>query len=142
MSHSQENSVTGSNPVVAAEQRAVTGSDAEGLNPLSAIESSVAQLNRAPGATGDAGLNPAGRPRSVEASTSHTGMLRPDPDYGEPHEDNGKAGETDGFYFVLAGTPDEGGRLSGYVTREQFSWLATRLGLPPLSDEICRSSRE
>lgn len=64
----QEISVAGSNPVVAAEQRAVTGSDAEGLNPSSAIGSSVAQLNRAPEATGDAGLNPAGRLRSVEGN--------------------------------------------------------------------------
>ncbi len=68
-------------------------------------------------------------------STGHTVVLLAGRDHGEPHEDNGKAGEIDAFYFFVQ-APNYGlGRVSGYVTREQFNYLAKSLGLAPLPDE-------
>lgn len=68
--------------------------------------------------------------------TGHTGMFRPHHMYGEAYEGNGDPQGTDGFYFIVEGADIEvGGRLSGYVSREQFNWLANLMGLPPLPDE-------
>jgi hypothetical protein len=57
-------------------------------------------------------------------------------DYGTPHPDNGKPDNGgDAWYFFVRGPVDVGGRLSGYVTREQFNWLAERIGTPKLPEE-------
>lgn len=52
------------------------------------------------------------------------------PTYGEPHVGNGIE-DFEAFYFNVR-MPGSIGSLGGYVTREQFNWLAQRLGTPSL----------
>jgi hypothetical protein len=54
--------------------------------------------------------------------------------YGNPHSDNGSPDTQEAFYFVVEGPTYQGGRLSGYVTRKQFNWLADRLDTPKLPE--------
>lgn len=60
-------------------------------------------------------------------------MLKPARNYGIGHPDNGTDLE-DGFYFVVEGPRYVGGRLGGYLNREQFNWLAEKIGTPKLKD--------
>lgn len=72
----------------------------------------------------------------MSETRSHTGMFRPKKMYAEPYEGNGDPDGVDGFYFSVEGRDlDIGGSLSGYVSREQFNWLAGLLGTPPLPDD-------
>lgn len=70
-------------------------------------------------------------------------MFRPAHFYGEAHADNGKDDGPEGFYFVIEGRENPGfcAHVGGFVTREEFTWLAERLGLPPLSDETVTGDR-
>lgn len=58
-------------------------------------------------------------------------IFKPTKRYGEAHECNGSVDMPDGFYFSVD-APDMIGRISGYVTPEQFNWLAERIGTPKL----------
>ncbi len=51
--------------------------------------------------------------------------------YGDPHEDNGQPHSSDAFYFIVDAA-DQVGRLAGFLSREQFNWVAERLGTPVL----------
>jgi hypothetical protein len=64
---------------------------------------------------------------------ARTVMFRPKRMYGEPYDGNGDPEGVDGFYFTIEGAnEDVGGSLSGYLSREQFNWLAERIGTPVL----------
>lgn len=53
--------------------------------------------------------------------------------HGQPHPENGKPDNGgDAFYFVAVGPEDTCGRLSGYLNREQFDWLAGLLNVSTL----------
>lgn len=57
--------------------------------------------------------------------------------YGSPYEENGKPNNGgDAWYFSVIGPDDFGGRLTGYLSREQFNWVAERLGTPKLPERI------
>lgn len=67
-------------------------------------------------------------------------QFKPSTSYGEPHPANNGPHEdmsqltTPHFYFYVA-SEASWSTLGGYFPRDEFNWLAKRLGTPPLSDE-------
>jgi hypothetical protein len=67
-------------------------------------------------------------------TSSQSRMFRVAEDHGEPHESNDDFDEPS-FYFHLETVSDESsGRVTGYFSRDEFDWLAERLGVPKVAE--------
>jgi hypothetical protein len=64
---------------------------------------------------------------------SQSRLFRPGRSYGEPHPGN-STDPMKGFYFIVDTGPVSLGHVAGYVSPEEFDWLAERIGTPKLAE--------